>query len=187
VLGAVTCAANTQRVQIITASGNSTTVVKRHSLATGAASRSGRGLDGGDAVVGPTAPLVAASAAAAAPVGTRRRGVKRVGTSADVLARAKRTRIATLAAVAARARDERVARRILDDAAAARLAADVATGARMAPVHDAGFYDDVGRALVAASARMRASSRQVSPRDRLAAMRERIAGKQQHAPGRGEL
>ena len=102
--------------------------------------------------------------------------------SADIRARAKLRRVATLAAVAARARDERVAIRILDDAAAVRAAAGAAVGDRPAPVLDASDDDDVGRALAAAVTRVRARSSEVSPHDRMAALRVRIAARQQLAP-----
>ena len=178
VLGAVTCAANTQRVQIITASGNCATVVKRDSVATVGAPRSSRGRAPEAARRGTSAPL----AAAAASVGTTRRPLRPDGASADVLARAKFRRVATLAAVAARARDERVAIRILDDAAAMRTPAGAAVGARPAPVLDVSDDDGVGRALAAAVTRVRARSCEVSPHDRMAALRVRIAARQQLAP-----
>ena len=178
VLGAVTCAANTHRVQIITASGNSTTVVKRDSVATAAAPRSVHGRAPEAARRGTSTPL----AAPAASVGTTRRPLRPHCASADILARAKFRRVATLAAVAARARDERVAIRILDDAAAVRAAAGAAVGDRPAPVLDASDDDDVGRALAAAVTRVRARSSEVSPHDRMAALRVRIAARQQLAP-----
>ena len=102
----------------------------------------------------------------------------------DSLARAKCRRAAKLAAVAASARDENVARRIVEDAAAARVS-DVLTAAWADPARDASSDEDVGRASVAASARVRARS-QAAPSYRLASIRERTAATQQHALCRGE-
>jgi hypothetical protein len=182
VLAAVTYAANTQRVQTITASGNCTTVVRRDSVTTVAAPRSMCGRAPGASERGTSAPPAAAAAAAASAAPTRKRAMRPEGASAGDLARSKCRRVATLAAVAARARDERVSMRILDDAAAVRNAAGAAVVDHAANVLDTSGDDGVGRALVAAYARVRARSCEVSPHDRMAAWRSRIAARQQLDP-----
>ena len=87
---------------------------------------------------------------------------------ADILARAKRRRLATLSALAARVRNDM---RILGDAAATR---DPVLGT---------FGDDPkGRAFAATCARVRERNCDVAPQDRIAALRVRIAARQQVAP-----
>ena len=175
VLGAVTCAANTLRVRTITASGNSTTVVKRDSVATVAAPRAGRGHARGAVGHGTYAPSPPDTAAASTPLGaTRWRAMRPEGQVVN--------RVATLATAIARARDERVTMRILDDAAAARGAADAAADVRAAPNLGTLGTDEVGRALVSAHARVHARGCVASPATRHAALCARIAAKEQHAP-----
>ena len=104
--------------------------------------------------------------------------------SADVLARTKARRVAALGAVAARARGERVAMRILDDAAAARVAAiPAAADGRITPVlgergADAFGVDPFGRAFAAAVGRAHEVHCEASPMDRYAALRTRVAARQ---------
>ena len=74
--------------------------------------------------------------------------------SANLLVRAKRRRLAALAAVAARARDERVAMRMLD-APATRQAAGEAAGVRSAPALGTYGGDPMDRAFAAAVVRVR--------------------------------
>ena len=79
-LGAVTCAANTLRVQTITASGNITTVVKGDSVAAVVAPRSGRGHARGAVGHGTAAPCPADTAAASTALGaTRKRAMRPEG------------------------------------------------------------------------------------------------------------
>jgi hypothetical protein len=184
VLGAVTRAANTHRTQIVTASGNCVTVIKRDSIATVGTTCSGRERIGVGTAVGPVlAQAIVAPPAPAANARVRKRPVSPGGMSADVLARTKTRRVAALGAVAARARGERVAMRILDDAAAARAGAVAAADGRITSVlgergADAFGVDPFGRAFAAAVGRVREVQCEASPLDRLAALRTRVAARQ---------
>ena len=152
-LGAVTCAANTLRVRTITASGNCTTVVKRDSMATVAAPRAGGRHARGTVGHGTSASPPADTAAAPTPlVATRWRAMRPEGASADALRRVKCSRVSALATAIARSRDERVARRILDDAASVRVAVAAAADVRAAPDLEALGTDEIGRALASAHA-----------------------------------
>jgi hypothetical protein len=182
VLGAVTCAANTLRVRTVTASGNCTTVVKRDSVTTVAAPRAGRGVAREAGGHGTYAPSPADTAATSKPLdATSWRAMRPEGASADALRRGKCNRVATLATAIARARDERVTRRILDDAAAARAAAVAAAAVRSAPNLGTLGADDIGRALASAHAGLHAHVCVASPAARRAALQARVAAKQHAA------
>ena len=95
----------------------------------------------------------------------------------------KKNNLETVELAAGKAWDERVARRILDDAAAVRVTAGAAVVNRPATVLDAcDDIDGVARALADAVAHVRARSCEVSPHDRIESLRSRIAARQQVAP-----
>jgi hypothetical protein len=175
VLGAVTRAANSHRTQVVTASGEVATVVRRDSITPSVAPRRDRGGVRRDTVIRPTTP--SGVAAGIACVGTCKRKARAECASADVVARAKRRRLDALAVVIARARDERVAMRMLGEAAAKRDAADVECHARIDPILEA-HGDSMSSAFVAAVTRVRDSNGVVGPRDRFAALRAKVAAKQ---------
>ena len=99
----------------------------------------------------------------------------------NVIARAKCRRLDALAVVIDRARGERVAMRILHEAAARRGVASEAVHVRTVPLLETYVDDSLSRALGAAAARVREPNCDVSPRDRFFALRARIATRQHHA------
>ena len=98
----------------------------------------------------------------------------------------KRRRIANLAAVAEGARSERLVKRLVQEAAVAReQAARAATPPLPMRAMTADEGDSMSVAFVAAVERVHESSGPVTPGDRMAALRGRIAAKQQLAPQDG--
>ena len=179
VLGAVTRAANTHCVQTVSRAGHPISLTKRDSVTSVAAAVPGRRRC---QQLEASTPIMPTQIKAATGSYVRRRVARSDGPSFTTVARVKRQHVAALAASVAQARDQQVARRLLDEAHARR---ELYQHGSHADGSSTGLIsDDVGRALTAAVVKLRDSEGTVGATgDRFETLRQKVLAKQHSGTG----